>query len=134
LLAPGTVYVAPAGFQMTLAARGILSLRPADAGAGYSPSVTLLFESVARAYGPDAVGILLTGMGEDGAVGLLAMRERGATTICQDEESSIVYGMPQAAIRLGAAMKILSPPMIGRELPGLVGANDGERSEHHVGR
>jgi two-component system, chemotaxis family, protein-glutamate methylesterase/glutaminase len=76
------------------------------------PSVDVLFSSVARGAGPNAIGILLTGMGADGARGLLAMRESGAVTIAQDEETSVVYGMPREAVRLGAAMQVLPLPLI----------------------
>ncbi len=71
------------------------------------PSVDVLFRSVAQTAGKDAVGILLTGMGSDGATGLLEMKEAGATTIAQDEATSVVFGMPREAIKLGAACKIL---------------------------
>lgn len=69
---------------------------------GHRPSVDVLFESVARAFGARAVGVILTGMGRDGASGLLAMRQAGARTIGQDEPSCVVYGMPRAAFELGA--------------------------------
>lgn len=72
---------------------------------GHCPSVDILFESVASACGSAAVGVILTGMGEDGARGLLAMRRRGARTIGQDERSSVVYGMPRAAYEMGAVEK-----------------------------
>jgi len=67
------------------------------------PSVNVLFESVAARARARAIGVLLTGMGDDGASGLLAMRRAGARTIAQDEETSVVYGMPRAAVSLGAA-------------------------------
>ena len=66
-----------------------------------------MFESVARSFGTQSLGILLTGMGEDGAVGLKAMRDRGGRTIAQDESSCLVYGMPGAAVALGAAEQIV---------------------------
>ena len=69
---------------------------------GHCPSVDVLFESVARVAGKDAIGVLLTGMGRDGAQGLLEMRKAGAYTIGQDEKSCIVYGMPKAAFDIGA--------------------------------
>jgi two-component system chemotaxis response regulator CheB len=72
------------------------------------PSVDALFESVAREYGAAAVGVLLTGMGRDGAAGLLEMRRQGALTIGQDESSSVVYGMPREAMLLGAVERELS--------------------------
>ena len=72
---------------------------------GHCPSVDVLFESVAQEVGKDAIGVILTGMGRDGAKGLLAMRKSGANTICQDENSSVVYGMPKAAYNIGAVEK-----------------------------
>lgn len=72
---------------------------------GHCPSVDVLFESVAKEVGMDAIGVILTGMGYDGAKGLLSMRRKGARTIGQDEASSIVYGMPKAAFEVGAVEK-----------------------------
>jgi two-component system chemotaxis response regulator CheB len=80
---------------------------------GHKPSVNVLFQSVARAAGANAVGVLLTGMGEDGADGLLAMRLAGAATIAQDEASSVVFGMPRAAIERGAVDEVLPLGAIG---------------------
>ncbi|MFH1746785.1 MAG: chemotaxis-specific protein-glutamate methyltransferase CheB [Planctomycetota bacterium] len=78
----------------------------------HCPSVDVLFDSVAHHFGSAAVGVLLTGMGTDGAHGLLRMRARGALTIAQDQRSSVVYGMPKAALRLGAVGHIASPDQI----------------------
>jgi two-component system chemotaxis response regulator CheB len=72
---------------------------------GHCPSVDVLFESVAKEAGSHAIGIILTGMGYDGAKGLLAMRRKGARTIGQDEQSSVVYGMPKVSFDLGAVEK-----------------------------
>lgn len=72
---------------------------------GHCPSVDVLFESVAKAAGPDAIGVILTGMGYDGAKGLMAMRRKGARTIGQDEKSCVVYGMPKVAYNIGAVEK-----------------------------
>lgn len=83
------------------------------------PSVDVLFESVAREYGPSAAGCLLTGMGRDGAAGLLALRRAGAVTFAQDEASSAVFGMPREAIALGAARRVLPLVMIGGALAAL---------------
>jgi len=72
--------------------------------------VDVLFQSVARSAGSNSVGVLLTGMGSDGAKGLLEMRESGAYTLAQDKESCIVFGMPKEAIKLGAASEVVSLP------------------------
>jgi two-component system chemotaxis response regulator CheB len=71
------------------------------------PSVDVLFSPVAEAAGPDAIGVILTGMGTDGAQGLLKMKHAGASTIAQDEASCVVFGMPMQAIRLGAAGRVV---------------------------
>jgi len=80
------------------------------------PSVDVLFESIARELGPRAAACLLTGMGRDGAEGLLAIRQAGGCTFAQDEESSVVFGMPREAIALGAAERVLSPAQMARAL------------------
>jgi two-component system chemotaxis response regulator CheB len=82
--------------------------------------VDVLFDSVAAEFGTTAAGVLLTGMGRDGAGGLLRMRSRGAVTFAQDEASCVVYGMPQAAALLGAAGHILPPARIAARLGELV--------------
>lgn len=85
------------------------------------PSVDVLFESLADDYGPSSAACLLTGMGRDGAAGLLALRRAGALTIAQDEESCVVYGMPREAERLGAARRVLPLNEIGAALSALAG-------------
>jgi two-component system chemotaxis response regulator CheB len=85
------------------------------------PSVDVCFESIARELGPRAVGCLLTGMGKDGAAGLLAMRRAGALTLAQDEKTSWVYGMPGEAVRLGAAQRVLPIDEITAALVSQVG-------------
>jgi two-component system chemotaxis response regulator CheB len=75
---------------------------------GHCPSVDVLFESVAKVAGKNAIGVILTGMGQDGAVGLMSMRRAGARTIGQDEQSSVVYGMPKVAFEVGAVEKQVS--------------------------
>ena len=102
---PGVVYVAPAGAHLRLGG-GTVRLDP-DPQRLHTPSADELFASVAASAGARAVGVLLTGMGADGAEGLLAMRRAGAVTIVQDEETSAVFGMPGAAIRKGAADHVL---------------------------
>ena len=101
----GLCLIAPGGLQMrvhkdVLGAR--VSCTEEDKVSGHCPSVDVLFHSVAEQYEASAIGILLTGMGKDGAKGLLAMHERGAYTLGQDEKSSVVYGMPMEAYKLGA--------------------------------
>ena len=106
-LRDGHVYIAPGDDRhLTVAgAAGILHqrLRRGEPVSGHLPSVDVLFRSVADLIGAQAVGILLTGMGSDGAEGLLALSQSGARTIAQDEATCTVFGMPRAAIALGAA-------------------------------
>jgi two-component system chemotaxis response regulator CheB len=88
---------------------------------GFCPSASYLFQSAAEAYGRSAIGILLTGMGRDGAAGLKRLREAGGVTIAQDEESSVIFGMPGEAIRLGAVEHVMSPRQIVGTIRTLVG-------------
>lgn len=111
-LHPGCAYVAPDGFDLLVESEGWITLKKGDNSKSHCPSVSHLFRSVSEVYGGNAVGILLTGMGKDGAEELLLMKERGAVTIAQNEESSIVYGMPGEADRLNAATHILPPDSI----------------------
>lgn len=120
VLRRGTVYVAPDDTHLVVAGRGVVGLSKEPPVSHVRPSVTVLFESVARVYGPEAIGVLLTGMGDDGAAGLRAMRERGAATIAQDETTSAVYGMPKAAVELGAAEQVLPLPQIPAAVLALV--------------
>jgi len=104
-LRQGTVLIAPGEYHMRLERRGKeykIRLSREDKVNGHRPSVDVMFESVARLAAGNAVGVILTGMGRDGARGLLEMRQRGARTIGQDSETSIVYGMPKVAFDLGA--------------------------------
>lgn len=104
-LKPGFVYIAPGGDQhLEVSGRSSLTcvLKSGDLVNGHCPSVDRLFASVARNAGAKAVGVILTGMGRDGAAGLLDMRRAGARTFGQDEASSVVYGMPKAAFEAGA--------------------------------
>jgi len=80
------------------------------------PSVDVLFQSVAKTAGKNAVGVLLTGMGSDGARGLLEMRESGAYTIAQDEETCVVFGMPKEAVKLGAASEVTPLQLVSRSI------------------
>lgn len=116
---PGHGYIAPDGYHLgvTNGLRLVLSDAPPDFGS--RPSVAHLFRSVAEALGPQAIGVLLTGMGTDGADGLRLLKNAGAPTIAQDEASSVVHGMPGAAIALGAADYILPPEGIAAMLASL---------------
>lgn len=121
----GHIYIAPGNDRhLVLATTDTLTVRlaPGDPVSGHRPSVDVLFESVAR-VGSAAMGILLTGMGSDGARGLLTMRKAGARTIAQDEATSTVYGMPRAAAELGAAQKILPLPRIAERAVALMGVS-----------
>ena len=89
------------------------------------PSVQVLFQSVARQAGARAIGVMLTGMGADGAQGLLEMRRAGAYNIVQDEQSSVVWGMPGAAAKMGAANEVLPLDEIPRAIAELIGAERG---------
>jgi two-component system chemotaxis response regulator CheB len=106
-LRPGVVLVAPADHHMRLGADGRIQLDQGDPMHACRPAADALFSSVARVAGPRAIGVLLTGMGRDGAQGLLDMKQSGAVTIAQDEATSVVYGMPRAAAELGAATHVL---------------------------
>lgn len=104
-LEPGLMLLARGDQHLRLArdARGLFaSSKTGEKVSGHMPSVDVLFDSVARTLGPKGVGVILTGMGSDGATGLLRMRKGGAYTIGQDEASSVVYGMPRAAFERGA--------------------------------
>ncbi len=106
-LRQGQIIVAAGGFQMRLEKdhRGYyITSRPGEKVSGHCPSVDVLFESVAKSAGANAIGAILTGMGADGAEGLLKMREAGAYTIGQDEETCVVYGMPCVAFKKGAVI------------------------------
>jgi len=117
---PGHAYIAPDGFHMGVGSGPRIVLSDHAPENGVRPSVAYLFRTVAQVMGSRAVGVLLTGMGRDGADELKAMKEKGAITIAQDEESSVVYGMPGEAIKLDAADYILPPEDIAAVLTALV--------------
>ncbi|HDZ91050.1 MAG TPA: chemotaxis-specific protein-glutamate methyltransferase CheB [Deltaproteobacteria bacterium] len=105
----GCVYFAPDGHHMGVTGDGRIMLSNGPAENGVRPSVSHLFRSVARAYGARSAGVLLTGMGKDGALELVQMREKGAVTVAQERESCVVYGMPAEAVRLNGAVHLLPP-------------------------
>ncbi len=117
---PGHAYVAPGGFHLRVerySGRGYGIKLGADAQVNlHRPSVDVLFQSAAEAAGANAIGVILTGMGKDGAQGLLAMKQQGAFTIAQDEASCIVFGMPREAIEIGAADMVAPLSQIARKV------------------
>jgi two-component system chemotaxis response regulator CheB len=104
----GTVYFAPDRNHLELDSQGKFTYSTFSAVDGHCPSITVLFKSAAKFYGKGTMGILLTGMGKDGATGMQAIAQAGGMTIAQNEESCVVFGMPKEAIALGAAQHILS--------------------------
>jgi len=120
IVKPGTVYIAPDSQHMTVHHEGCILLDAAGPVGGHRPSINVLFESIARNFGATAIGILLTGMGKDGAQGLKAMHLAGSYTIAQDEKSSVVFSMPATAIELSATDEILDLNMIAPRLMKLV--------------
>jgi two-component system chemotaxis response regulator CheB len=116
---PGKVYLAPGGETHLEVVRGVglrCRLRNGDLVSGHRPSVDALFSSVAAAVGAHAVGVILTGMGKDGALGLKAMRDAGARTLGQDEATCVVYGMPKSAFEVGGVERQLPIGEIGSSI------------------
>jgi two-component system chemotaxis response regulator CheB len=112
----GHAYVAPGDRHLELGAGGHLRITDAPPVGGQRPAATALFRSVAKYAGARGIGVLLTGMGEDGAAGLLEMRRAGASTVAEDESTAVVFGMPAAAIRLSAAGTVLPLDRISAHL------------------
>lgn len=117
---PGHAYVAPDEYHMGVKSDGHILLSRDEPENGLRPSVSYLFRSVANACGRNVIGVLLTGMGKDGAEELKILRRKGAVTIAQDEESSIIYGMPGEAVKLDAATFVLPADKISAALTSLV--------------
>jgi len=118
-IVPGVALVAPGNRHLVArrsGARYLVQVKDGPRVNRHRPSVDVMFQSVAQAAGKNAIGVILTGMGGDGAQGLLAMRQAGAATIAQDEATSVVWGMPKVAIDLGAASKVLPLPSISAEI------------------
>jgi len=116
---PGTALIAPGGKHLALKRSGAqyhVDVLDGPLVNRHKPSVDVLFRSVAKYAGSNALGIILTGMGDDGSAGLLEMREAGAHTVGQDEESSIVYGMPKEAFKRGAVQKQLPLSQMAAEI------------------
>ncbi|MCP3137886.1 chemotaxis protein CheB [Pyxidicoccus xibeiensis] len=109
----GTVYIAPSGSHLLVRPEGRLELDSGPALRGFRPSCDMLLTSAGEAFGSRCIGVILTGMGRDGARGLKEIRERGGRTIAQDEATSVVWGMPREAVQLGAAQEVLALDRIG---------------------
>jgi two-component system, chemotaxis family, protein-glutamate methylesterase/glutaminase len=123
---PGMVYIAPGNHHMIVQqhlGKTTIKTYRGDLVNRHRPSVNVLFHSVAEAKGKHAIGVIMTGMGDDGAAGLLAMHQRGAYTIAQDEESSVVFGMPHKAIQAGGANEVLPLNSISKTVCNLIQPN-----------
>jgi two-component system, chemotaxis family, protein-glutamate methylesterase/glutaminase len=117
---PGVVYIAPCDLQMRVTSGGRIAISAEPARGGHLPAGDVLLESVAQVYKNNAVGVILTGMGRDGALGIKAIKDARGRTIAQDEKSSVVFGMPKAAIELGAADKISALEDIAGAIAGML--------------
>jgi two-component system chemotaxis response regulator CheB len=116
---PGRALIAPGGKHMLLRRTGAqyyVEVMDGPLVNRHRPSVDVLFRSVAKCAGSNALGVIMTGMGDDGAAGLLEMRQAGARTVAQDEESCVVYGMPREAVKRGGVEKTVTLNAIGREI------------------
>ena len=104
---PGTLYYAPEQYHLEIDCRGRFAYSQSPAINSHRPSVTTMFQSLAQFYGKSVIGILLTGMGRDGVTGMQEIYQRGGLTIAQDKDSSVIFGMPQEAIKLGIVNQVL---------------------------
>ncbi len=127
-LRSGTIYLAPDQFHMGVTLNKRIILSNGSPISGHRPSVDFLMDSAAYAYGEHCMGVLLTGMGRDGANGLLSIKKSGGFTVSQDEKSAAIFGMPKAAIDLGAAVKICSLELIPREIMNWAEQYKGDKS------
>lgn len=121
---PGRALIAPGGRHMLIKRSGAqyhVEIVDGPPVSRHRPSVDVMFRSVAKCAGRNALGIIMTGMGDDGAKGMREMHEMGARTIAQDEESCVVYGMPKEAVKLGAVDKSVSLDLVGQEIVGFGG-------------
>jgi two-component system chemotaxis response regulator CheB len=117
---PGRAYLAPDDFHLCIASGNRLALNRDEPVNGMRPSVSVLFRSLAQTFGGESAAVLLTGMGRDGAEAMRLLSDAGALTVAQDEDSSVVFGMPGAAVRLGAARHVLKPEQIAEALAAAV--------------
>jgi two-component system chemotaxis response regulator CheB len=121
---PGTVWLAPDGYHLKVNSRGVLELSREAPYKTLRPSANYLFHSLARAYGARALGIVLTGMGDDGAEGLEALHGAGGAVMAQDERTCVVYGMPREAIIRNIVDQVLPLNQIGATLGQLAQRQD----------
>ena len=126
-ISAGTVYVAPDGVHMGVGNGRRIRLERGEPEHGLRPSVSHLFRSAARVYGSRAIGVLLSGMGVDGAAELKALRDGGALTFAQDQETCVVFGMPGEAVRLDAATYAMSPEAIAEAIVRTIPAGNGRQ-------
>jgi two-component system chemotaxis response regulator CheB len=107
LIEPGVIYVCPGSRHLRITARGRIALDDGERVCGYLPCADITLESVAQIAGPMTVGVILTGMGNDGTKGALAVRAAGGYVIAQDEATSVIFGMPAEAAKAGAVHEVL---------------------------
>ena len=119
-LEPGNVYVAPHDRHLGVSRAGRILLSDAPPIGGHRPSATHLFHSVASAFGPNAIGVIMTGIGTDGCDGIRVLRQMGGTVLAQDRESSVVYGMPRAVVDAGLADRVVGLESIAAVITSLV--------------
>jgi two-component system chemotaxis response regulator CheB len=116
---PGRALIAPGNHHLLVHQKGsgyVVQVRDGPLVSRHRPSVDVLFRSVANSVGPNAIGVIMTGMGNDGAQGLLEMRNCGGQTVAQDESSCVVFGMPKEAIRLRAAVQVIPLTRMARSV------------------
>ncbi len=115
-LAPGVALVTPGDWHLVIKEQGIIELTQADKVSGHRPSIDVTMKSAARVYGAGAIGVILTGMGNDGSDGLATIHDAGGQTLAQDANSSVVFGMPQRVIERGVVKFTGPPETLGREI------------------
>lgn len=123
---PGVVYIAPPDHHLLVASRGVLTLAQSELVHFLRPSADLMFESAAASYGPRALACVLTGTGNDGAMGVSAIKSRGGTVIAEDPDTAEFAGMPRAAIETGNVDFVISLDEIAPVILGLLGVKDGQ--------
>ena len=116
---PGTVFIAPGDYHMTIRRQGVdilVETNQAPPENSCRPAVDVLFQSVAQVYGGNTLGVVLTGMGQDGRLGAEVIRDAGGKVIAQDEATSVVWGMPRAVVQAGLADQTLPLTEVGAQL------------------